>query len=197
MTDDVPGIGLERLLPWFREHVAEVSELRPKVVGHGRSNLTYRMDTDKGAWVLRRVTVNKRENYPSADSSAVDVLERLAGKIGQDVPAVTGSTAGACVSWIVLIVAFDSPLFQATHTRTTPGRFSPLIICRKRKRTVRMSSSERHSSSEPSTRLAHVVGAIPIRATDRFATRNLTGMAGRRSTAKWVGLLGISPIATL
>ena len=54
MADDVPGIDLERLLPWFREHVAEVSELRPTVVGHGRSNLTYRMDTDKGAWVLRR-----------------------------------------------------------------------------------------------------------------------------------------------
>jgi len=52
---DVPGLDLERVLPWFREHVAEVESLTGTVIGHGRSNITYRLDDPTGrSWVLRR-----------------------------------------------------------------------------------------------------------------------------------------------
>lgn len=52
---DVPGLDLERVLPWFREHVTEVESLTGTVIGHGRSNITYRLDDAKGnSWVLRR-----------------------------------------------------------------------------------------------------------------------------------------------
>jgi aminoglycoside phosphotransferase (APT) family kinase protein len=54
MSDNVAGIDLERLRPWFREHVAPVGELRAQVIGHGRSNLTYRIDGDGQQWVVRR-----------------------------------------------------------------------------------------------------------------------------------------------
>lgn len=52
---DIPGLDLERILPWFREHVADVESLTGQVIGHGRSNITYRLDDPKGnSWVLRR-----------------------------------------------------------------------------------------------------------------------------------------------
>ncbi len=54
MPDSVPGLDLDRLLPWFREHVAPVASLTGQVVGHGRSNLTYRIESDGKSWVLRR-----------------------------------------------------------------------------------------------------------------------------------------------
>ena len=55
MSDQsVPGIDFARLTPWFREHVEPVGELTAKIVGHGRSNLTYRLEADGQAWVLRR-----------------------------------------------------------------------------------------------------------------------------------------------
>ncbi len=49
-----PGVDLERLLPWFRDNVAPVTELSAEIIGHGRSNLTYRVDGDGRSWVLRR-----------------------------------------------------------------------------------------------------------------------------------------------
>jgi aminoglycoside phosphotransferase (APT) family kinase protein len=55
MAEQVPGIDFERLTPWFAAHVAPVKELRAQIVGHGRSNLTYRIESETGeAWVLRR-----------------------------------------------------------------------------------------------------------------------------------------------
>ncbi len=54
MGESVPGINFERLVPWFSEHVQPVSDLRAKVIGHGRSNITYRLEADGKAWVLRR-----------------------------------------------------------------------------------------------------------------------------------------------
>jgi len=50
-----PGITYETLLPWFSENVEPVDSLKATVVGHGRSNITYRLDSDDGrSWVLRR-----------------------------------------------------------------------------------------------------------------------------------------------
>jgi aminoglycoside phosphotransferase (APT) family kinase protein len=50
-----PGINYETLMPWFSEHVEPVKSLTATVVGHGRSNITYRLDAEDGrAWVLRR-----------------------------------------------------------------------------------------------------------------------------------------------
>src|SRR3989441_10316642 len=54
MPDSPPGLDLERLLPWFRERVANVMDLGARVIGHGRSNLTYRLESGDDAWVLRR-----------------------------------------------------------------------------------------------------------------------------------------------
>jgi len=56
------GLDLIRVLPWFREHVADVRDLTARVIGHGRSNITYRLEEDGQslrpgsgqAWVLRR-----------------------------------------------------------------------------------------------------------------------------------------------
>src|SRR3972149_5277831 len=54
MSGSPPGIDLERLLPWFQANVAPVSELSAELIGHGRSNLTYRVSGGGGPWVLRR-----------------------------------------------------------------------------------------------------------------------------------------------
>ena len=55
MTEQVPGIDFDRLTPWFSEHVTPVRELRAKIIGHGRSNITYRVESETGEdWVLRR-----------------------------------------------------------------------------------------------------------------------------------------------
>jgi len=53
-TENVPGIVFERLVPWFSEHVEPVPSLSAKVIGHGRSNITYRLEHGDKAWVLRR-----------------------------------------------------------------------------------------------------------------------------------------------
>src|SRR5947208_15383513 len=49
-----PGLDLERVLPWFREEVEPVDSLTGSLIGHGRSNITYRLDSDGQSWVLRR-----------------------------------------------------------------------------------------------------------------------------------------------
>ncbi len=54
MPDSPPGLDLDRLRPWFRENVAPVSELTAQVVGHGRSNITYRVNAGDESWVVRR-----------------------------------------------------------------------------------------------------------------------------------------------
>lgn len=54
-TEAPPGIEYETLLPWFSENVEPVNSLRATVVGHGRSNITYRLEAEDGrSWVLRR-----------------------------------------------------------------------------------------------------------------------------------------------
>jgi aminoglycoside phosphotransferase (APT) family kinase protein len=53
-TTEVPGIDFAGLTPWFREHVAPVDELQAQIIGHGRSNLTYRLSSGEQSWVLRR-----------------------------------------------------------------------------------------------------------------------------------------------
>ncbi|TET99378.1 MAG: phosphotransferase family protein, partial [Dehalococcoidia bacterium] len=42
------------LVPWFRANVAPVDDLSAEVIGHGRSNITYRVRADGQEWVLRR-----------------------------------------------------------------------------------------------------------------------------------------------
>jgi aminoglycoside phosphotransferase (APT) family kinase protein len=60
MTDEVaqapspPGLPLDQLLPWFKENVAPVDQLTAQVVGHGRSNITYRVADGDKSWVVRR-----------------------------------------------------------------------------------------------------------------------------------------------
>jgi aminoglycoside phosphotransferase (APT) family kinase protein len=54
MPDSPPGLPLDQLLPWFKENVAPVDELSGQVIGHGRSNITYRVDAGENSWVVRR-----------------------------------------------------------------------------------------------------------------------------------------------
>lgn len=54
MAESPPGLDLERLLPWFRRHVEPVPGLSAQVIGHGRSNITYRLQSGGRSWVLRR-----------------------------------------------------------------------------------------------------------------------------------------------
>ncbi len=54
MSDSVPGIDMEQLLPWFRANVAAVDGLTAAIIGHGRSNLTYSLQAGDRKWVLRR-----------------------------------------------------------------------------------------------------------------------------------------------
>jgi hypothetical protein len=37
MAEQVPGVDFEKLVPWFREHVAPVDRLSATIVGHGRT----------------------------------------------------------------------------------------------------------------------------------------------------------------
>jgi aminoglycoside phosphotransferase (APT) family kinase protein len=54
MADSPPGLPLDQLLPWFKENVASVDALTAEVIGHGRSNITYRVDAGENSWVVRR-----------------------------------------------------------------------------------------------------------------------------------------------
>lgn len=54
MPDSPPGLDIEQLLPWFRQNVAPVQALSARVIGHGRSNITYRVEADGQPWVIRR-----------------------------------------------------------------------------------------------------------------------------------------------
>jgi aminoglycoside phosphotransferase (APT) family kinase protein len=54
MTSTIPGIDFSRVLPWFRQNVAPVDGLEAEVIGHGRSNITYRLSDGREQWVLRR-----------------------------------------------------------------------------------------------------------------------------------------------
>jgi len=83
MSEPVPGVDLDRLLPWFREHVAEVSSLEATIVGHGRSNLTYRIDGDGSPWVLRRPPLSHVQPTAHDMSREYRVISALAGT---DVP---------------------------------------------------------------------------------------------------------------
>jgi aminoglycoside phosphotransferase (APT) family kinase protein len=49
-----PGFDPERLAPWFRDNVGRVDSLSGEIIGHGRSNLTYRVRSGDQSWVLRR-----------------------------------------------------------------------------------------------------------------------------------------------
>ena len=83
MTDEVAGINFERLLPWFREHVAPVERLEAQLVGHGRSNLTYRLSEGEESWVLRRPPLSHVQPTAHDMSREYRVISALAGS---DVP---------------------------------------------------------------------------------------------------------------
>ncbi len=56
MSDTPAGVDLERLRPWFAEHVdgATGAPLRATLLAGGRSNLTYAISDGTNEWVLRR-----------------------------------------------------------------------------------------------------------------------------------------------
>jgi aminoglycoside phosphotransferase (APT) family kinase protein len=79
-TEQVPGIDFEKLTPWFSEHVAPVESLRATIIGHGRSNLTYRIESEKGeAWVLRRPPLSHVQPTAHDMQREYRVISALAG----------------------------------------------------------------------------------------------------------------------
>ena len=78
MTSSVPGIDLERLLPWFRTNVAPVGELSAELIGHGRSNLTYRLRCGDDSWVLRRPPLSHVQATAHDMSREFRILSALA-----------------------------------------------------------------------------------------------------------------------
>jgi len=56
VTDAPEGVDLERLAPWFADHVAGATggPLRAELIAGGRSNLTYTVSEGPRTWVLRR-----------------------------------------------------------------------------------------------------------------------------------------------
>jgi aminoglycoside phosphotransferase (APT) family kinase protein len=78
-TEAPPGIDLEALAPWFSEHVAPVQRLTARVVGHGRSNITYRVEAEDGRpWVVRRPPlshVQKTAHDMSREFRIISALE--------------------------------------------------------------------------------------------------------------------------
>jgi len=80
LPDDVPGIDFEGLVPWFNDHVAEVSDLSAEIIGHGRSNLTYRLDSEDGkSWVLRRPPLSHVQASAHDMGREFRVISALAG----------------------------------------------------------------------------------------------------------------------
>src|SRR2546427_9686701 len=73
-----PGLDLERVLPWFREQVEPVDSLTGSVIGHGRSNITYRLASDGGSWVLRRPPPSHVPGTAPDMGGGVGVLSALA-----------------------------------------------------------------------------------------------------------------------
>ncbi|HEY5639726.1 MAG TPA: phosphotransferase family protein [Dehalococcoidia bacterium] len=78
-TSSPPGIDLDALAPWFSEHVEPVKSLSAQVVGHGRSNLTYRVEAEDGRpWVVRRPPlshVQKTAHDMSREFRIISALE--------------------------------------------------------------------------------------------------------------------------
>ena len=79
MPDSVPGIDLQRLLLWFRKNVAPAEKLSAQIIGHGRSNLTYRLQAGDRAWVLRRPPLSHVQPTAHDMSREFRVLSALVG----------------------------------------------------------------------------------------------------------------------
>src|SRR3990170_936993 len=86
MSKEVPGIDFERLGPLFREQVAPVGDLRDEsrslgatIIGHGRSNLTYRIEGGGQAWVLRRPPLSHVQPTAHDMQREYRVISALAG----------------------------------------------------------------------------------------------------------------------
>ena len=79
MSESLPGLDLDRLRPWFSDQVAPVEELRAEVIGHGRSNLTYRIDGEGGPWVLRRPPLSHVQPRAHDMQREFRVISALAG----------------------------------------------------------------------------------------------------------------------
>jgi aminoglycoside phosphotransferase (APT) family kinase protein len=102
------GIDFDRLLPWFREHVAPVENLRAEVIGHGRSNITYRLSSGDEAWVLRRPPLS--HVLPTAHDMKREfrVISALAG---------TGVPVPAAIALCEDVSVNDAPFYIMEYVR--------------------------------------------------------------------------------
>jgi len=136
MSEQIPGIDLDRLTPWFAAHVASVTSLSAKVVGHGRSNLTYRIEAADGrAWVLRRPPLShvlptahdmKREYriISALEGTAVPVPHAIA--LCEDL--AVNDAPFYIMSFVDGMVPVDPALVAATYDEATRRRMGEALI---------------------------------------------------------------------
>jgi aminoglycoside phosphotransferase (APT) family kinase protein len=136
MGESVPGIDFERLTPWFSAYVAPVERLSAKVIGHGRSNLTYRLESETGAgWVLRRPPLShvlptahdmKREFrvISALESTAVAVPHAIS--LCED-PEVNGAPF-YIMSFVEGMVPVDANAVAARYDEATRRRMGDALI---------------------------------------------------------------------
>jgi aminoglycoside phosphotransferase (APT) family kinase protein len=131
----IPGLDFERLTPWFRQHVAPVDELTARIVGHGRSNLTYRLEAAGQAWVLRRPPLShvlptahdmKREYRIISALEPTDVPVPHAVALCED-PTVNGAPF-YIMSFVDGMVPTDPKLVAATFDEAARRRLGEELI---------------------------------------------------------------------
>lgn len=135
MSDSPAGLDLERLRPWFSEHVAPVDELRAEVIGHGRSNITYRVESDGQEWVVRRPPLSHVQPTAHDMGREFRVISAMAGT---DVPAPR--TYALCedpevigapfyvMEYVRGVVPIDPAGFAEQHDEATRRRLGEELI---------------------------------------------------------------------
>lgn len=134
-NDAVPGIDFERLTPWFREHVAPIGVLSARIIGHGRSNLTYRLEADGQAWVLRRPPLS--HVLPTAhdmkrEYRIISALEPTNVPVPHAIALCEDNTVNDApfyiMSFVEGMVPTDPALVAATFTEATRRRLGEELI---------------------------------------------------------------------
>jgi aminoglycoside phosphotransferase (APT) family kinase protein len=113
-TDQLPGLDLGRVEPWFRGVVPEVrGELRAELIAGGKSNLTYRLTDGHRAWIIRRPPLGHVLATAHDMKREYRVMSALQNT---DVPVPT--TYALCEDPGVL----DAPFYVMEHVEGVPYR---------------------------------------------------------------------------
>jgi aminoglycoside phosphotransferase (APT) family kinase protein len=113
-TDQLPGLDLGRVEPWFRGVVPEVrGELRAELIAGGKSNLTYRLTDGHRAWIIRRPPLGHVLATAHDMKREYRVMSAL-----QDTDVPVPTTYALCEDPDVL----DAPFYVMEHVEGVPYR---------------------------------------------------------------------------